>query len=296
MSLRAIFEQKKNPAEPEADGQRLILDNLILSDEFQKQAAEIEDEIKPSPSVFDEERQPLHSSFESPSYENFYSRYLAQIRCLRLQWQAEIEELSITELFEIIKNRYLEHTPHELSPYGDYIKNEICKYAEAELRKRAKRNESKKTYYHVFGELICKSFNQNNAFPIINHWKNTELVDWIRERYAYLYANLVQDDFKTECRSALDMIDMAGTLDAKLKRSYPSLEKKSKNHTPQKTIQLEGKMISLLAEILDINFFSLSSFSDPSARNLSLEDRAKKSTKNIMPKISVKVIGKISPA
>lgn len=186
--------------------------------------------------------------------EYFYDKYLEKEEEIREQWKREIESFNIAELLTVIRSRYAGRVPNELSGYGEIIKDEMCSYAEHELRKRARINQNRKSLYHVFGELICKSFDHNNMFPQKNSYQldNATLVSWIRERYAYLYANLEQEDFKTECQSGLDMIDLDEKLEKKLKANYTSLEKRSKNHIPRKSKELEEQMFRYLDEILNI--------------------------------------------
>jgi len=250
----SLFSKIKKQQEKTEEEKIPVLqpEELKLEDEFDYSELDL-----PLEEPTDSSRNTFSSKFEDyyDSYDGayFYKKYLEKIKKLREEWQEEIKQLKTSELFEILKKRYEDSTPRELYLYGDSIKNEICSFAEEELKKRANANQSKKTYYHVFGELVCKSFNHNNVFPQERYRNNPDLVTWIRERYAYLYANLSEDDFKTECQSGLDMIDLDKKLDAKLKANYSSLVKKSEKHTTTKSIELEKKMLMYLNEILGVN-------------------------------------------
>ena len=168
-------------------------------------------------------------------------------------------------------------------------------YAEAELRKRAKRNEGKKTCYHILGELLCRSFNRNNDFPGSRWGECDNLVEWIRERYVYLYANLSENDFKTEFQAALDMIDIDCKLAEKLKSRYISLDKQEKNHVTLKTIKLEDQLLNYLEQIVfsDYSYSSASSFQYWSSSLLPLKPTtAEEKEKQINEKYKSQDIGR----
>ena len=259
MSLKEIFKPKDvvntdNTLEKESSSDDLesineqitdFLDSVKTLDlDSEENATESEGIIKSI--TFEKDTQ--NENFFSGSY--FYDIYLEEALLLKRKWQMKLKSLSISELFDIVRNRYASSPPLDLASHGDMIKNDICFYAEKELRERAKKLENKKTCYHILGELLCRSFNANNDFNG-NRWGECDdLVEWIRERYVYLYANLAETDFKTECQSALDMIDLDGKLEDKLKTRYVSLEKKQKSHTTQKNIKLEGQMLSFLKDIV----------------------------------------------
>lgn len=176
-------------------------------------------------------------------YRNYYDKQVVLLEEIR----EELSELSIDDLFGIIKERkYLYYT--DLTG----IKDTICMLAEEEIRERASISQRRKTPYHILGELICKSFNHNNVFPQEDGYGDVrDIVAWIRERYVYLYANLIEEDFKTEYKSAFDMIDLDATLKDKLERSYTSLKKTANiaKHSKTKNKPIEKEMLELLGMI-----------------------------------------------